>query len=393
MSEHTDVTRRGVMKGIGGIAALSMSNATIAEAQDVMDSPLQTDPHTRDTYRAIVDAVLPETPELAEELGPEHGPGGLAVELEKFIIWDFNHFQEIRSEQVTEKQAPEGSEMPASMFETELDLTGGGSALDALLDLAGEGGVDGFGGLGGLGSSLELTDGIEEQLDFGPVERLEIAFADLDTSAERPASFRKTVVSDGQPHQQVVENYPYAVMFPFAFDLVAAEFLAQGKNEDQPSPNDQFPGGGTFVRLSREDRLRCLWTIVDGGAVDRLDALLSPMLPDVGILKFVVMAVNGLHGFGYYTEWSGYGDTKTDMPSDRELDVDESEVQSRTQTGYPGPADGYAADWRHLIDGGFDDFWEPVDGGEDGPPNELPTDRVPSEPSEIVEDALEGDAL
>jgi hypothetical protein len=380
MSDHTDVTRRGVMKGIGGIAALSMSNATIAEAQDVLNNPLPTDPHTRDTYRAIVDAILPRTPHLD-------------VELEKFLIWDFNHFQEVRQEQLTEKQAPEGPAMPASMFETELDLAGDGSALDALLDLADEGGI---GGLGGLGSGLELTDGVEEHLDFGPVDRFEITFENLDTSSEGPASFRNTVVASDQPHQQVLENYPYAAAFTFAFDLVAAEFLAQAKNEDQPAPNEQFPGGGTFVRLSREDRLRCLWTIVDGGAVDQLDSLLSPMLPDVGILKYVVMACNGLHGFGYYTEWSGYGDTKTAMPSDRELQVEADEVQSRQQTGYPGPKNGYAADWRHAIDGGFNDHWEPVDGpgkGKGVSNNNRQSTGVSGDPRDAVEDALEGDSL
>ena len=31
------------------------------------------------------------------------------------------------------------------------------------------------------------------------------------------------------------------------------------------------------------------------------------------------------------------------------------EVQSREQTDYPGPEPGYAANWRHAVDGGFDD--------------------------------------
>ena len=146
-----------------------------------------------------------------------------------------------------------------------------------------------------------------------------------------------------------------------------------------PSPNPEFAGGGTFVRLSRHDRLRCLWTIVDGGAVDRLDGLLSPMMPVVGLLKFVVMAINGLHGFGYYTEWSGYGETRTDDPADRELQVPEDEVQSRTQTGYPGPTNGYAADWRHVIDGGFTDVWESDDGPPDDTPGQGPPDDTPQE--------------
>lgn len=46
----------------------------------------EVDPHTRVTFRAIVDAVVPQTPELAEELGPEHVPGGLAIDLDEFAI-------------------------------------------------------------------------------------------------------------------------------------------------------------------------------------------------------------------------------------------------------------------------------------------------------------------
>ncbi len=363
------------MKGIGGIAALSMSNATVAQAQEVLESPLPTDPHTRDTYRAIVDAVVPRTPQLEEELGEEHVPGGLEVELEKFIIWDFNHFQEVRSEMLTEKTEAPAAKMPLSLFETGLDLTGGESPLAALVERArlddlttldGLDALDGLGDLGGLDgldaadvndldSSLELTDGISETLEFGPVDSFDLSFADVDPGAEGIAEFRRTVTVDGQRHQRVLQNYPYAAVFPFAFDLVAAEFLARGRNEDQPSPNPEFAGGGTFTRLSRQDRLRCLWTIVDGSVIDRLDTLLSPMVPDVGILKYVVMAVNGLHGFGYYTEWSGLGETKTNTPTEREMQVAPDEVQSRQQTDYPGPAPGYAADWRHAVPGGFDD--------------------------------------
>lgn len=345
---NSSVTRRGVVKGIGGLAALSMSNATVAEAQEVLAAPLSTDPHTRDTYRAIVDAIVPRTPELEDELGPEHVPGGLAVELEKFIVWDFNHFQEIRSEAVADDtDVLAGEAMPRSQFEVTLDTTEFATDLDAVVDLAGLGALD----------DLD-EEALAERLTFGAVDRYESGFADLDTDAEGPAEFEVTVETSDERYHRVLQNYPYAATFPFVFDLVAAEFLVSGQNHDQPAASDQFSGGGTFVRLSREDRLRCLWTIADGGAVDRLDDLLSPLMPNVGILKFVVMAVNGLHGFGYYTEWAGYGDTKTATPSDRELQTPAGEVQSRRQSGYPGPADGYAANWRHAIPGGFRDQWK-----------------------------------
>ncbi|WP_226003928.1 hypothetical protein [Natrinema salinisoli] len=343
-NDNPSATRRGVVKGIGGLAALSMSNATFANAQAALDDPLSSDPHTADTYRAIVDAIIPRTPELEDELGPEHVPGGLDVELEKFLIWDFNHFQEIRSELVSDGLDLLDDGMSRDRFEVTLDLDDFDDALDALMDLA----------------DLDVLDddlnerALSERLTFGPVNRYKSVFKDLDTDTEGPAEFEVTVETDDEQYQRVLGNYPYAPAFPLVFDLVAAEFLAKGNNHDEPGDYD-FPGGGTFTRLSREDRLRCLWTIVDGGAVDRLDDLIEPLIPDVGILKFVVMAVNGLHGFGYYTEWSGYGSTKTDTPNDRELEVDEGEVQSRQQTNYPGPADGYAADWRHAIEGGFDD--------------------------------------
>ncbi|MFP4530759.1 MAG: hypothetical protein ACLFNC_05645 [Halodesulfurarchaeum sp.] len=48
------------------------------------------DPHTRVSFRAIADAVVPETPELAEELGSEHVPGGLAIDLDEFAITYIN---------------------------------------------------------------------------------------------------------------------------------------------------------------------------------------------------------------------------------------------------------------------------------------------------------------
>jgi hypothetical protein len=403
------MTRRGVMKGVGGLAAVSMSGAGVAEAQEILGQDVPADPHTRDTYRAIVDAIVPRTPELGEELGEEHVPGGLDVELEKFLIWDFNHFQEVRLETL---QTPietarvgggplgglgdgnpledtlggltpgdEGGEdvpvvdpvlelvdglMAPELFQLDLDTISSGSELGALADLAG---LDAVGELTDL-LAVEDVDEFGELLDFGAADRLAIDFADapIPEDAEGIAEFDLLVEAGNEVTQRVIQNYPYANVFPFVFDIVAAEFLLRGENEDTPSPNPEFAGGGTFVRLSREDRLRCLWKIVDGGVIDRLDGILSPMLPAVGILKFVVMAVNGLHGFGYYTEWSGLGDTKTATPSEREMQVDPGAVQSRTQTDYPGPADGYAADWRHAVDGGFDDDWEtgetpgPVDG-------------------------------
>ena len=51
--------------------------------------------YTRGTFAALVDALVPETPEL-ETRGPEHVPGGLAVGLEEAVIERVNNFVETR---------------------------------------------------------------------------------------------------------------------------------------------------------------------------------------------------------------------------------------------------------------------------------------------------------
>ncbi|WP_440764516.1 hypothetical protein [Natronorubrum sp. DTA7] len=361
-----------------------MSGATVAQAEEALTEEIPTDPHTRDTYRAVVDAIIPETPQLEDELGPEHVPGGLEVELEKFLIWDFDHFHEIRLETLANtgeidpvtENAPSPEQLELGLVPANED-----SDLDALLEVDGidtrvldallddiNGLVDDVTGilegisdelLGGLlGDPDEITrDHFEEVLDFGTLEALEITIENtLDEDETGPVDFDVFVETANGTVDTVVQNYPYAELFPIVFDIAATEFILLGKNEDAIDRGDEaFPGGGTFVQLSREDRLRCLWSIVDGGSIDRLDGFLEPIVTDVGILKFVVMAVNGLHGFGYYTEWSGYEDTKTNTPTERALNVPPAEVQSRTQTEYPGPQPGHAADWRHAVPGSFDD--------------------------------------
>lgn len=373
-----------MMQGLGGLAAVSMSGATVAQAEDALTQQIPTDPHTRDTYRAIVDAIIPETPQLEGELGPEHVPGGLEVELEKFLIWDFNHFHEIRLETLANtgeldpvtENAPTADQLELGLLPEDED-----SDLDALLEVEGidtavldallddiNGLVDDVTGvLEGIGSELlggllgdpdEITEEhFEEVLDFGTLEALEVTIDEtLDGEETSPVDFSVFAQTANETVDTVIQNYPYAELFPIVFDIAATEFILLGENEDAiERGTEEFPGGGTFVQLSREDRLRCLWSIVDGGAIDRLDGLLEPIVTDVGILKFVVMAVNGLHGFGYYTEWSGYEDTKTETPTERALNVPASEVQSRTQTEYPGPQPGQAADWRHAVPDGFDD--------------------------------------
>lgn len=81
MSEFS-LDRRALLRGLagaGGAAALPGVGGT-----EVPDEP-RTDPHTRVTFAAAVDAVVPRTPEL-DHLGEEHVPGGLQAGLERYFV-------------------------------------------------------------------------------------------------------------------------------------------------------------------------------------------------------------------------------------------------------------------------------------------------------------------
>ncbi|WP_335999939.1 hypothetical protein [Halorientalis halophila] len=78
--EGNNVTRRTVLRGVAA------GGGTLAVSGQAAGSSTTFDTHTKITFRAIVDAVLPETPGLEDSLGAEHVPGGLAVDLEAFLI-------------------------------------------------------------------------------------------------------------------------------------------------------------------------------------------------------------------------------------------------------------------------------------------------------------------
>ncbi|WP_251343590.1 hypothetical protein [Haloplanus halophilus] len=63
----------------GSASALELLADLVSGSEDV-------ELHTVVTFRAVVDAVVPETPELDPELGPDHVPGGLGVDLEEFVV-------------------------------------------------------------------------------------------------------------------------------------------------------------------------------------------------------------------------------------------------------------------------------------------------------------------
>jgi hypothetical protein len=93
------VPRRGVLQGMGalgiGIGGGMGSPQQLLEGLEAALADVDRsdhDPHTLATWRAVVDAVIPETPELGDELGEEHVPGGLDVGLEVGLIEFINAF-------------------------------------------------------------------------------------------------------------------------------------------------------------------------------------------------------------------------------------------------------------------------------------------------------------
>lgn len=112
-----EVPRRGVLQGMGalgiGVGGGTGSPWQLAAALDeaVQDAESSRhDQHTVATWRAVVDAVIPETPELADDLGEEHGPGGLDVELEIGLIEFVNGF--LSPEGTVPRVAPTGETAP-----------------------------------------------------------------------------------------------------------------------------------------------------------------------------------------------------------------------------------------------------------------------------------------
>lgn len=328
-------SRRTVLAGVGSVGALSIAGISPTSVSAAEIEEQEVDPYTRATYRAIADAIVPETPGLDDELGPEHVPGGLDVSLEEFLLYGLNHFHEIQAESVADDA---GFQFDEGVVIEHVDtlINGATSGVERMLELA----------------------GFEDAEDvFGAFEEMEteVLGANDDTGAAQVAVTMET--SDGTA-SRVTETYPYAELFAVIFDLVAAEFVVRERNDDELGTEGDFPPGGLFTQLSRRDRLRCLDSIIDGGLLATVDDVVGKILPTVGILKFGVMALHGLTVIGHYSEWAGYGETRAEPPNDRELEVPQDEVLGHRQAEFPGLEPGYAAHRGVAVDAFVENEWE-----------------------------------
>jgi hypothetical protein len=331
-------SRRTVLQGMAaaGGAALTSGVALADPGDESLSSGAEgagsADPHTTTTFQAVADAVVPETPELAEKIGDEHRPGGLEVELEKYLLYSFNSFVPT----LVEPGGPVNTGLNlrfAEQFAATLDagailLVATGRNEDALdLQRFPLGGPfaklsrkDRFRAIDLL-EQQDLT--IEQDMILSDVLGLVTGLLGVDDILD-PLIDELTPNLDATKLDPVTDkllNSPVGV----SLDVLTNQITEQLANT---------PTSVGDLLDSIRDQLFASPAASDGFADNVTD------IP--GFIKFQIMGVNAFSQLGYYSEWSGYGDTKVNCPSNRKFNGVDN-VQSFSQTKYPGPARGYAA--------------------------------------------------
>jgi hypothetical protein len=332
--------RRTVLQGMAaaGGAALTSGVALGDPGDESLSSGAEgagsADPHTTETFRAVADGIVPETPELAEEIGDEHRPGGLEVELEKFLLYSFNSFVPAYVE-------------PGGPVNTGLNLRFA-EQFAATLD---------------AGAILLVATGQnEDALDLqrfplgGPFAKLsrKDRFRAIDLLEQQDLTIESESLLGGDG---VVGSLTGTLGVDDILGPLVDE-LTPGLDATKLDPvTDKLlnsPVGVSLDVLTNQITEQLANTPTSVG--DLLDSIrdqlfASPAAPDgfadnvgdlPGFIKFQIMGLNAFSQLGYYSEWSGYGDSKTNCPSNRNFNGVEN-VQSFSQTKYPGPARGYAA--------------------------------------------------
>lgn len=295
------------------------------------------DLHTIVTFRAITDAVIPETPKLGAELGPEHIPGGLAIDLDKFVITYVDNGFQLGSL---------GAD-PAG----KISLTDIVSQSLEFLSLK----------IRGRDESIQESpiDESEHYIELSP-KRIPTELAiNLDESIIKYVDHRPQLDSPdigphglGLPGIASQGEIPLASIISHILDVAALKLLDRGENTAKPridrplsllKPGDVSPGqikneAGMFSQLSRKDRLRAI-SVLDEFEIELILGEDKVFEFDAGLVGQLVV---GFTEMIYYSEWQGY-DEFTQAPSKRVHLNDSSAIQSWQQTGYPGITNGYAA--------------------------------------------------
>jgi hypothetical protein len=340
-------SRRTILRGMAAAGGAAM--LPTAAAQEVGDvrpgdsggvlSPAEgagaADPYTQTQFRAFADAMVPETPELAERIGDEHRPGGPAVELEKYIIYAFNSFVPA----FVEPGGPTNTGLNLRFAEQfALTMDAGATLLVATGRNEDSLNLQQF-PLGGPFSKLSQKD------RFRAINLLE----NQDLTIDRDMLLGDTLgLVGGLLGVEEITNGLTEALTPGlsgkafdSLDSISDELLNSPAGTSLDGLTNQLAEQLADTPTSVGDVIDNLRDQLFAGPFER-DGLADKITDIPGFIKFQIMGVNAFSQLGYYSEWSGYGDTKTNCPSNREFNGVES-VQSFAQTEYPGPARGYAA--------------------------------------------------
>lgn len=120
-------------------------------------------------------------------------------------------------------------------------------------------------------------------------------------------------------------------------ELAARQLVYLGENKE-PLKRSKLYKGSTFIALVPEDRFRAI-NLLEKLRID-LSKLPIPFRNTPDFILSTVDAISIFTTLGYYSEWSGYGSTRTKMPVERKLQY---YPKSWKKIGYPGPSKGYRA--------------------------------------------------
>ncbi|ELZ19785.1 hypothetical protein C477_07398 [Haloterrigena salina JCM 13891] len=362
-SESPAVSRRSLMlgaTGAAGIAGLSLPAAAAGWWEEEIDI----DEHTRQTYRSIVDAIIPETPKRD---GVQE-PGALAIDLEEYLIWNVEHGtgQSHQRDRAPGRKRGRGrgngrgrgrGKGRGRGHGEKDDRNDGRADREALrVDLpADENGLEQLvAGLESeLGFSTESDLGMSRSDVFGSLAGLELRVVGNGDSVLTV----ETASRDGSIEEMTNKQseLPLATLHATVLDLYALVFVLGGGNRKNIRPRRKFAGGGFFTFLAPIDRVQCLLFVID--SYDSLETVADVILPEAILAKKLSGSMLSLTAYGYYSEWSGYEDG-TEPMADRDLETPAGAVQGHRQTGYPGPADGHAGLHEAPIESFDDNDWK-----------------------------------
>lgn len=131
-------------------------------------------------------------------------------------------------------------------------------------------------------------------------------------------------------------NFPLSVPTAGMLNAGAASLVASGLA--QQAPNYSLWEESPYSAIGPADRIRVL-AMLEELRVD-LGSLPPPYQNDGGLVIFIVDYLNRGTMFGNYSEWSAYGTTRLNTPTERRLEHFPIGWQ---QVGYPGVSLGYRA--------------------------------------------------